>query len=108
MQQDGRRTVELLAEAAGIDASATLIDEVTEATAFSAMKAKAADYAPVGGTGFWKSDTSFFSSATSGKWIGSLSEEELALYSARLAEQILGKRARAWLENGDQKVFDFA
>jgi aryl sulfotransferase len=100
MQQDGRRTVQRLAKAAGIDASDTLIDMVTEATAFSAMKAKAADYAPVGGTGFWKSDAGFFNSATSRKWEGCLSEEELGLYSTRLAELIPSNRARAWLENG--------
>lgn len=100
MQQDGRRAVQRLAKAAGIDASTTLIDIVADATAFGAMKAKAADYAPVAGTGFWNSDADFFNSATSGKWEGRLSEEELGLYSARLAELIPSNRARAWLENG--------
>jgi aryl sulfotransferase len=68
MVHDGRRTVEALAAAVGIDASASVIDEVTRATAFGAMKSKAADYAPVGGTGFWKADANFFDSASSGKW----------------------------------------
>ena len=63
MVRDGRRTVEALAAAAGIEASARVIDKVTKATAFGAMKAKAADYAPVGGTGFWKNDANFFDSA---------------------------------------------
>jgi len=56
MVRDGRRTVLALAKAAGIDADASVIDTVTEATGFGAMKAKAADYTPVAGTGFWKSD----------------------------------------------------
>lgn len=100
MVRDGRRTVQALAAAAGIDASAGLIDTVTRATAFGAMKAKAADYAPVGGTGFWKSDESFFDSASSSKWSGKLSEEELALYRGRLEELIPDIRARNWLEGG--------
>lgn len=101
MLRDGRRTVDALAKAVGIDADATVIDKVTEATAFGAMKAKAADYAPVGGTGFWKSDENFFDSASSRKWESEISQEELALYSVRLAELIPDTPARAWLENGD-------
>lgn len=63
MLRDGRRTVEALAKAAGIDADDHVIDKVTRATAFGAMKAKAADYAPVAGTGVWKSDVDFFVTA---------------------------------------------
>lgn len=100
MVRDGRRTVEALAAAAKIDATSSVIDTVTEATAFGAMKAKAADYAPVGGTGFWKSDANFFDSASSNKWAGKLSEEELALYRGRLKELIPDARARNWLEGG--------
>ena len=100
MVRDGRRTVEALAAAAGIEASTRVIDTVTKATAFGAMKAKAADYAPVSGTGFWKSDENFFDSASSNKWDGKLSEEELALYRERLEELIPDARARDWLEGG--------
>ena len=100
MVRDGRRTVEALAAAAGIDASARLIDTVTKATAFGAMKAKAAEYAPVGGTGYWKTDAKFFDSASSNKWAGKLSEDELALYRRRLEELIPDARARDWLEGG--------
>lgn len=100
MVRDGRRTVEVLAAAAGIDANARVIDTVTNATAFGAMKAKAADYAPVAGTGFWKNDASFFDSASSNKWDRNLSEEELALYRERLEELIPDARARDWLERG--------
>ena len=100
--RDGRRTVQALAKAAGIDASASVIDTVTKATAFDAMKAKAVDYAPVGGTGFWKSDANFFDSASSGKWEGKLSVDDLARYHKRLAELIPDPKARDWLENGDR------
>lgn len=100
MVRDGRRTVEALAAAAGIDADDRVIDSVTKATAFGAMKAKAADYAPVGGTGFWKNDANFFDSGSSKKWSGKLSEEELALYRERLKELIPDIQARDWLEGG--------
>jgi aryl sulfotransferase len=100
MVRDGRRTVEALAAAASIEASASVIDSVTKATAFGAMKAKAVDYAPVGGTGFWKSDENFFDSASSRKWEGRLSEEELVLYRRRLKALIPDTQARDWLERG--------
>lgn len=102
MIRDGRDTVEQLAKAADIDADAELIEAVAEATAFSAMKEKAAEYAPVGGTGFWKSDAGFFDSAGSNKWENELTEREVELYCARLACLIPDVRARAWLENGDR------
>lgn len=101
MVHDGRRAVVDLARAAGIDADDRLIDRVAEATAFGAMKAKAADYAPVGGTGFWRDDRNFFDSASSRKWEGLLSAEELALYDRRLKNLIPDSMARLWLEYGN-------
>jgi hypothetical protein len=101
MLRDGRRTVEDLAQAAGIDADAALVDRVADATSFGAMKANAANYAPVGGTGFWKSDAGFFDSASSRKWEGQLTDEELTLYRMRVDAQLPDKRARAWFENGN-------
>ncbi|WP_193369319.1 sulfotransferase domain-containing protein [Pelagibius marinus] len=106
MVRDGRRTVERLAHAAGIEADNSLIESVTEATKFESMKSRAADYAPVGGTGFWKSDAAFFDSATSRKWEGHLSQQELLLYEARLAELVPDRLERAWLEHGDQAAMD--
>jgi hypothetical protein len=100
MVRDGRRTVQALADAAGIVADAALIDRVAEATAFGAMKAKAADFAPVAGTGFWKSDENFFDSGTSRKWDGRVSGEQMAQYHARMAELVPDAAARRWLEEG--------
>ncbi len=104
MIQDGRATVGRLAKAAGIAADARLIDAVAEATAFGAMKAKAADYAPVGGTGFWKNDAAFFDSSSSRKWEGQLTDDQLALYRAQLAIMVPDAKARDWLENGDGRA----
>lgn len=99
MLRDGRRTVEALAKAAGIDADDQVIDKVTSATAFGTMKAKAADYTPVAGTGFWKSDADFFDSATSNKWEGQLTIDDLAAYDAKV-DAMLSPTERAWLEWG--------
>jgi len=101
MLRDGRRTVRLLAQAAAIDASEELIDLVAEATAFSVMKAKAVDFAPVGGTGYWKSDAGFFDSGSSGKWEGQLSQAEIDLFNSRLADLVPNEKARTWLVAGD-------
>nr|WP_256369783.1 sulfotransferase domain-containing protein [Tropicimonas sp. IMCC6043] len=101
MLRDGHRTVRHLARAAGIEADAELIDQVAEATAFSAMKARAVDYAPVGGTGYWKSDAGFFDSGSSGKWEGQLSQAEIDLFNSRLAELVPNEKARTWLVAGD-------
>jgi len=65
------------------------------------MKARAVDYAPVGGTGYWKSDAGFFDSASSGQWEGELSPAEIDLFNTRLAELVPDEKARTWLLTGD-------
>ena len=99
--RNGRKAVESLARAADVQADDALIDRVAEATAFASMKAKAADYAPVGGTGFWKSDAAFFDSASSGKWEGRLSQEALDSYAQWMEREVPDARNRAWLNWGE-------
>lgn len=101
MSRNGRRAVEALAKAAGIDADDALIDAVTEATSFATMKANAQDYAPVAGTGYWKSDAGFFDSGSSQKWVDQCTDEDLALFESRLAELIPDEEARHWLKHGE-------
>ncbi len=101
MLREGHRAAKNLARAAGIEAGAELIDQVAAATAFGAMKARAVEYAPVGGTGYWKSDAGFFDSASSGKWEGKLSPAEIDLFNTRLAELVPDEEARTWLLAGD-------
>ena len=95
--RDGRGAVEAVAKAAGIDADPDLIERVARASSFDSMRAKAADYVPVGGTGFWKSDAGFFDSASSGKWQGVLSDADLDAYRARLEALVPDASARAWV-----------
>lgn len=101
MLRDGHGAVRRLADAVGIKASAELIEEVAEATAFEAMKTNAANYAPVAGTGYWKSDAGFFASGGAGKWEGQLSKPEIDHFNARLAALVPDERARNWLVDGD-------
>lgn len=100
MRADGREAVAQLAHAIGIDDPA-LVGRVAEATSFAEMKSKAAEFAPVGGTGFWKSDSGFFDSASSRKWEGVLSEAEMARFEERLAELVPDAEARHWLVSGN-------
>lgn len=102
MIADGRRAVGRLAEMADIDADEALIDVVAEASSFGSMKAKAADFAPAGGTGFFRTDGDFFDSAQSQKWLGQITQEALDLYKTRLAELIPDAEARAWLQYGSR------
>ncbi len=104
MLRDGRKTVAALARAVGIEAGAGLVERVAEATGFETMKAKAAEFAPVAGTGYWKSDADFFDSAKSRKWQGRLSGEEQELYRLRIEQELPDERARRWLENGGGAV----
>lgn len=104
MVVDARATVARLALAAEIEAEDSLIESVAAATSFGAMKSRPEDYVPVAGTGFWKSDAAFFDSATSRKWEGQISEDELALYQQRLSEQVPDPQARDWLEYGSRKT----
>ena len=97
MLRDGHGTVRRLADAIGIKADAGLINEVAKATAFGAMKSNAASYAPVAGTGYWKSDAGFFASGGSGKWEGQLSKSEIDHFNARLAKLVPDESARSWL-----------
>jgi hypothetical protein len=100
MMADPRGAVAQIAEIAGIEVDDTLLDVVVEASSFGAMKANAADFAPAGGTGLFKTDAEFFDSGQSRKWIGQVTEEALDLYDARLADLIPDAAARDWLQYG--------
>lgn len=68
-----------------------------EAATFDAMKSDAARFAPAGGEGFWNDDADFFDSGTSGKWVGRLTDADLARYD-RVMDAALSPDDRRWLE----------
>jgi hypothetical protein len=102
MMADRRRAVAQIAEIVDIEIEDTLLDVVLEGSSFGAMKAKAAEFAPAGGTGLFKTDAGFFDSARSQKWLGQMSQDELDLFEKRLADLIPDASARAWLQYGNR------
>lgn len=101
MTRDLPGTLRHLVKALEIDADDALIEDVVEATRIDTMRADAAKYAPVGGTGFWNSDAAFFATGGIGNWRGQLNEAQVARYDALIAELIPDRKARLWLEDGN-------
>ena len=79
-----------------------VLDQLVHAASFDHMKTHAARYAPSGGEGFMKSDSDFFQSGTSGKWVGHLTDQDLTAYEA-IMDAHLTPKERAWLEFGAEK-----
>ena len=100
MTRDPMGTVQRLATALDIDADAALIKAVAEATSIGAMRKNAGQFAPVGGTGFWKDDAAFFATGGIDNWRGTFSEKDIAAYTRRLAALLPDPQQRAWLERG--------
>ncbi|MEM7520783.1 MAG: sulfotransferase domain-containing protein [Pseudomonadota bacterium] len=88
-----------MAEVLGVSHPAALMEALIAVAGFDNMRANAAKFAPGGGTGFMKSDAAFFSSGTSGKWEGLLSDTELAAYDA-IMDAAFTADERTWLEYG--------
>lgn len=101
MTRDLPGTFARVAGLLGISPPAALMEALIQSATFDNMKAHAARYAPGGGTGFMKKDSDFFHSASGGKWIGKLSDAELAAYDDMM-DAHLGPQDRAWLEHGAQ------
>lgn len=101
MTRDLSSTVRRIAEHVGISHSLELMAQLTEAARFDSMKSNSHRFTPSAGQGFWREDSNFFHSATSNKWEGVLTEDDLAAYDARISE-LLSAADRAWLEWGDR------
>lgn len=99
MTRDLAGTFNQLANLLDISHPPALLESLVQAATFDHMKANAMRYAPSGGKGFFKSDSAFFHSASSAKWIGKLTDQELAAYDTIMDAQ-LTKDERAWLEHG--------
>jgi aryl sulfotransferase len=99
MCRDLPGTFARLADLLEVDHPPALMEQLVQTARFDNMRAQASRFAPGGGQGFMKSDTDFFHSGTSGKWLGQLTELELAAYDA-LMEAALTPDQRRWLENG--------
>ena len=99
MTRDLAGTFDRLAALLGISHSDETMARLVQAATFDNMKQNAERFAPSGGKGFFKSDSAFFHSGTSGKWHGRLSDAQLAAYDAMMDAHLSGED-RGWLENG--------
>ena len=99
MTRDLPGTFAKVAQLLGITHSPHVLEQLVQAASFDNMRANAARFAPGGGKGFMRSDTDFFHSGTSGKWVGTLTDRELSAYDA-LMGAFLTSEERAWLEYG--------
>lgn len=99
MKRDLAGTFVQVSKLLGISHSEAVMAQLVQAATFDNMKENAQRFAPSGGKGFFKSDTEFFHSGTSGKWRGELKDQELAGYGA-IMDAHLQPEDRAWLENG--------
>jgi aryl sulfotransferase len=88
-----------IAHHVGIDLSHDLIETLIDAARFDSMKANAGRFVAAAGQGFWRKESDFFDSATSNKWVGLLTDDDLADYDARMSE-LLDVEERRWLEWG--------
>ncbi len=88
-----------IADHIGISHPAPVMDALVYAARFQNMKRNAERFAVSAREGFWRNDSDFFDSATSKKWVGLLSDADLAAYDARMAD-LLGEDEREWLEQG--------
>lgn len=88
-----------VARVLGVSHGPALMAELVSAASFETMRADAARFIPAGGEAFWKDEAGFFDSASSGKWLGRLSEDDLARYD-RVMDAALMPDERLWLEYG--------
>jgi len=100
MLRDLDAAVARIADHVGIAHPADLMAQLVDAARFDSMQANAARFTPSAGQEFWHNETGFFESASSRKWEGRLTEDDLAVYDARMND-LLGPDERAWLEWGD-------
>lgn len=78
---------------------APVLEQLVAAARFDNMKQNADRFSPAGGKGFFKSDSEFFHSGSNGKWVGHLTDQELAAYD-QVMDTELSEQDRNWLENG--------
>lgn len=99
LKRDPARAIKGYADAMGLSPSDTLIQEIAAATSFSSMKQVTRNTQATKARGAFKDESGFFHSATSNKWVGRLSDDEVAAYRARV-EEIAQPSEISWLENG--------
>lgn len=99
LKRDPKHEIGRYAQAMGLSPDDRLIEDITAATSFPAMKEVTRSTQKTNGQSAFKDPAGFFHSATSNKWIGRLSDGEVEAYRARFAEIAVPSEI-SWLENG--------
>ena len=99
MTRDLDGAVNQIARHIGITHEPELMKSLTDAARFDSMKKNADRFALAQGKGVWRDDKGFFDSATSNKWEGVLTEDDLANYQDVISS-LLTPDQRQWLEWG--------
>ena len=100
MTRDLPAAMERVAAHVGVHRDPETMARLARAATFSSMKANAGRFAILAGKEFWRDDAAFFSSGSSGKWTGILTEDDLAAYGAAI-DRLMTPDQRHWLEWGD-------
>lgn len=77
-----------------------IMARLVEAATFGSMKSNADRFGVAAGKEFWRNDSGFFDSATSNKWEGILTDDDLEAYNVAISE-LLRPEQRKWLEWGN-------
>lgn len=99
MKRDLAGQMSLVAGHLGITHTPETMQRLVEAATFEHMKTNSHRFALAAGKEFWRNDTGFFDSATSNKWEGILTEDDLEAYE-RAISKYLSPEQRSWLEWG--------
>lgn len=99
MTRDLSAQMARVAKHIGISHTPAVMEQLVEAATFKNMKANAGKFALAQGRGVWRNDSGFFDSATSNKWDGVLTEDDLAAYDAAISDMLTPDQ-RKWLEWG--------
>ncbi len=99
MLRDLSGTFDIISSHVGISHPPDVMAKLVDAATFASMKENAHRFTPSAGQGTWKNDAAFFDSASSNKWVGKLSDAEIAAYNARMSD-LLTPDERRWLEFG--------
>ncbi len=103
MRRDPERAVTRIAAHIGVPHTVETVAAIVSATSFESMKSNAHRFTPYAGKGVWKDDAAFFDTASSRKWEGRLTGDDINAYDRQMA-QLLSPEARRWLEEGSAQA----
>ncbi len=103
LKRDLRGSMEQISNVLGISHTGAAMDELASTASFENMKKRADQFVPGAGQGRWKDEGRFFNKGANNQWRGVLSDDDMAVYAARMGELFSGEDI-AWLQHGSEGV----